>query len=48
VGLANGKNPISIVVPCHRVISATGKLTGYSGGLEKKEWLLRHEQVFLS
>jgi methylated-DNA-[protein]-cysteine S-methyltransferase len=48
VGLANGKNPIAIVVPCHRVISATGKLTGYSGGLERKEWLLRHEQVFLS
>lgn len=45
VGLANGKNPIAIVVPCHRVISATGKLTGYSGGLEKKAWLLRHEQV---
>jgi methylated-DNA-[protein]-cysteine S-methyltransferase len=48
VGLANGRNPIAIMVPCHRVISATGKLTGYSGGLEKKEWLLRHEQVFLS
>lgn len=46
VGLANGKNPIAIVVPCHRVISATGKLTGYSGGLGKKAWLLRHEQVF--
>lgn len=45
VGLANGKNPIAIVVPCHRVIGANGKLTGYSGGLEKKEWLLHHEQV---
>jgi methylated-DNA-[protein]-cysteine S-methyltransferase len=46
VGLANGKNPIAIVVPCHRVISTTRKLTGYSGGLDKKAWLLQHEQVF--
>ena len=45
VGLANGRNPIAIVVPCHRVISATGKLTGYSGGLEKKAWLLQHERT---
>ena len=44
VGAANGKNPISIVVPCHRVIGANGKLIGYGGGLWRKEWLLRHEQ----
>lgn len=43
VGLANGSNPISIVVPCHRVIGANGSLTGYGGGLERKRWLLRHE-----
>jgi methylated-DNA-[protein]-cysteine S-methyltransferase len=43
VGLANGRNPISIIVPCHRVIGADGSLTGYGGGLERKEWLLRHE-----
>lgn len=43
VGLANGKNPISIVVPCHRVIGASGDLTGYGGGLERKRWLLDHE-----
>ncbi len=43
VGLANGANPIGIVVPCHRVIGANGKLTGYAGGVERKEWLLRHE-----
>ncbi len=41
VGLANGSNPISIVVPCHRVIGADGSLTGYGGGLERKRWLLR-------
>ena len=40
VGLANGRNPISIVVPCHRVIGANGTLTGYGGGLERKRWLL--------
>lgn len=44
VGLANGKNPISIVVPCHRVIGANGSLTGYGGGLERKQWLLAHER----
>lgn len=44
VGLANGKNPISIIVPCHRVIGANGSLTGYGGGLERKQWLLAHEQ----
>jgi methylated-DNA-[protein]-cysteine S-methyltransferase len=43
VGLANGQNPISIVVPCHRVIGANGSLTGYGGGLEAKRWLLAHE-----
>ena len=44
VGLANGANPIGIVVPCHRVIGADGSLTGYGGGLERKRWLLNHEQ----
>jgi methylated-DNA-[protein]-cysteine S-methyltransferase len=44
-GLANGQNPISIVVPCHRVIGTNGSLTGYGGGLERKQWLLRHEGV---
>ncbi|PVZ86666.1 methylated-DNA--[protein]-cysteine S-methyltransferase [Serratia sp. S1B] len=43
VGMANGTNPISIVVPCHRVIGAHGKLTGYAGGLQRKQWLLKHE-----
>lgn len=45
VGLANSKNPIGIVIPCHRVIGANGALTGYAGGLERKRWLLTHEQV---
>ena len=43
VGLANGSNPISVVVPCHRVIGFNGTLTGYGGGMERKRWLLRHE-----
>jgi methylated-DNA-[protein]-cysteine S-methyltransferase len=43
VGWANGSNPIAIVVPCHRVIGTSGKLTGYAGGLHRKDWLLRHE-----
>ncbi len=43
VGLANGQNPIGLVVPCHRVIGANGSLTGYGGGLERKKWLLAHE-----
>ena len=43
VGLANGSNPIAIVVPCHRVIGANGSLTGYAGGLPRKRWLLEHE-----
>jgi O-6-methylguanine DNA methyltransferase len=43
VGLANGANPLSIVVPCHRVIGSNGTLTGYGGGLDRKQWLLTHE-----
>jgi methylated-DNA-[protein]-cysteine S-methyltransferase len=43
VGLANGANPIAIVVPCHRVVGANGSLTGYGGGMHRKEWLLAHE-----
>jgi methylated-DNA-[protein]-cysteine S-methyltransferase len=44
VGLANGQNPIAVIVPCHRVIGANGSLTGYGGGLPMKKWLLAHEQ----
>lgn len=47
VGLANGKNPIAIIIPCHRIIGSNGKLTGYGGGLWRKEWLLRHEGAIL-
>jgi methylated-DNA-[protein]-cysteine S-methyltransferase len=47
VGHADGSNPISVVVPCHRVIGANGSLTGYGGGLERKQWPLRHEGVVL-
>jgi len=43
VGLANGANPVAVVVPCHRVIGSDGSLTGYGGGLPRKTWLLRHE-----
>lgn len=43
VGAANGKNPLTIIVPCHRIIGANGSLTGYAGGLERKQWLLQHE-----
>lgn len=43
VGLANSKNPIAIIIPCHRVIGESGKLTGYAGGLWRKQWLLEHE-----
>ena len=43
VGLANGSNPVGIVVPCHRVIGANGSLTGYGGGIDRKRWLLQHE-----
>ncbi|MGF1645944.1 MAG: methylated-DNA--[protein]-cysteine S-methyltransferase [Kineosporiaceae bacterium] len=45
VGAANGRNPISIIVPCHRVVGADGSLTGYGGGLERKRWLLEHERA---
>ena len=45
VGFANGSNPICVVVPCHRLIGADGSLTGYGGGLERKQWLLEHEGV---
>lgn len=45
VGLANGSNPIGVVVPCHRVIGADGTLTGYGGGIERKRWLLTHEST---
>lgn len=45
VGGANGRNPISIIVPCHRVIGSSGSLTGYAGGIERKLWLLNHEGV---
>jgi methylated-DNA-[protein]-cysteine S-methyltransferase len=48
VGLANGANPIGIVVPCHRVVGANGSLTGYGGGLPRKEWLLKHEAQWAS
>ncbi len=47
VGAANGDNPVAIVVPCHRVIGASGKLVGYGGGIERKRWLLRHEGSLL-
>jgi methylated-DNA-[protein]-cysteine S-methyltransferase len=43
---ANGKNPIGIIIPCHRVIGEDGKLTGYAGGLHRKQWLLEHEARF--
>ena len=43
VGMANGRNPIGVIIPCHRVIGADGSLTGYGGGLPMKEWLLHHE-----
>ena len=45
VGAANGRNPLSIIVPCHRVIGADGSLTGYAGGEERKRWLLAHERA---
>jgi methylated-DNA-[protein]-cysteine S-methyltransferase len=45
VGLANGSNPIAIIVPCHRVIGANASLTGYAGGIERKRWLLDHEAI---
>jgi methylated-DNA-[protein]-cysteine S-methyltransferase len=47
VGMANSLNPVAIVVPCHRVIGAKAKLTGYAGGLDRKQWLLQHEGVVM-
>lgn len=47
VGKANGKNPIAVVIPCHRVIGSDQKLVGYAGGPERKEWLLKHEGALL-
>lgn len=47
VGAANAKNPIPIIVPCHRVIGANGELTGFGGGIERKRWLLQHEGALL-
>ncbi len=47
VGAAVGANPVSLIVPCHRVVGSSGSLTGYGGGLERKEWLLRHEGALL-
>lgn len=43
VGLANGKNPVAIIIPCHRIIGEDGSLTGYAGGIKRKKWLLEHE-----
>ncbi|MGB0113313.1 MAG: methylated-DNA--[protein]-cysteine S-methyltransferase [Ilumatobacteraceae bacterium] len=48
VGAANGRNPISIIVPCHRVVGANGALTGFAGGLDTKAWLLDHERSMLA
>lgn len=48
VAAANARNPISIIIPCHRVVGSNGALTGYAGGLERKEWLLRHEAAMQS
>lgn len=47
VGRANGQNPLPIIIPCHRVIGSNGTLTGYSGGIKRKKWLLRHEGALL-
>jgi len=44
VGTANGKNPIAVVIPCHRIVGSDGSLTGYASGLARKDWLLKHEQ----
>lgn len=46
VGTTNGRNPIAIIIPCHRVVGAQGKLTGYAWGLWRKQWLLRHEKNY--
>src|SRR5262249_10246993 len=47
VGAANGANPVSLVVPCHRVIASDGTMCGYGGGIERKRWLLQHERALL-
>lgn len=47
VGQANGRNPIAVIIPCHRVIGSSGSLTGYGGGLDRKQWLLAHERKVL-
>ncbi len=47
VGAANGRNPISLIIPCHRIIGSNGKLIGYGGGLWRKQWLLQHEGALL-
>lgn len=47
VGHANGKNPIAVIIPCHRVIGSNNNLTGYAGGIERKKWLLKHEGSIL-
>ena len=47
VGAANGRNPVSIIIPCHRIIGSNGNLIGYGGGLWRKEWLLKHEGALL-
>jgi methylated-DNA-[protein]-cysteine S-methyltransferase len=47
VGSANGRNPIAIIIPCHRVVGSDGSLTGYGGGLWRKEWLIKHEKGYL-
>ena len=46
VGNANGKNPIAIIIPCHRVVGSDGSLTGYGGGLWRKQWLIKHEKGY--
>ena len=48
VGAANGKNPVAIVLPCHRIVGSNGSLTGFAGGLDTKKWLLDHEQRILA
>ena len=48
VGLANGRNPVAVIVPCHRVIGSDGSLTGFGGGLDRKRWLLEHERRVLA
>jgi methylated-DNA-[protein]-cysteine S-methyltransferase len=48
IGGANGRNPVAVILPCHRVIGANGSLTGFGGGLEVKKWLLQHEQTVIA